>query len=149
MNAGRAESKGVSLELDQRVDKWLRLFTNFTYTDAKIKENSANPASVGKRLTQMPDVMFNAGGEFAMGPFVASLTGRYVGKRYSTDTNTDTVDGVYGSYDPFFTADVKISYKVTKFATISFSVDNITDASYYSSYKAPGRLWFAELGLKF
>ncbi|MDD5169074.1 MAG: TonB-dependent receptor, partial [Syntrophales bacterium] len=145
----KAESKGITLEVDQRFDKWVRLFSNVTYQDARIKENSANPASVDKRLTFMPDVMFNVGGELEIGPFSASLTGRYVGKRYSTDTNTDTVNNVYGSYDPFFTGDAKISYKITKFAKASLSVDNIADASYFSSYKAPGRLWFGELGLTF
>jgi iron complex outermembrane recepter protein len=149
MNAGKAESKGITLEVEQRFDKFLRLFANYTYTDARIKENSANPASVDKRLTFMPDTMVNAGAEFEMGPFSASLTGRYMGKRYSTDTNTDTVNNVYGSYDPFFTADAKASYKVTKFATVSFSVDNIAGESYFSSYLAPGRSWFGELELKF
>ena len=88
MNAGKAESKGVVLEIEQRFDKLLRLFANYTYTDARIKENSANPASVDKRITFMPDTMINAGAECEVGPFSASLTGRYVGKRYSTDTNT-------------------------------------------------------------
>jgi len=149
MNAARAESKGITLEIEQRFDKLLRLFANYTYTDARIKENSTNPASVDKRLTFMPDTMVNAGAECEVGPLRASLTGRYVGKRYSTDTNTDTVNNVYGSYDPFFTADAKASYKVTKFATVSFSVDNIAGESYFSSYIAPGRSWFGGLEVKF
>ena len=149
MNAGKAESKGVVLEIEQRFDKLLRLFANYTYTDARIKENSANPASVDKRLTFMPDTMINAGVECEVGPFSASLTGRYVSKRYSTDTNTDTVNNVFGSYDPFLTADAKVSYKITKFATVSFSVDNITNESYFSSYLAPGRSWFGGLEVKF
>ncbi len=149
MNAGKAESKGVVLEIEQRFDKLLRLFANYTYTDARIKENSANPASVDKRLTFMPDTMINAGVECEVGPFSASLTGRYVSKRYSTDTNTDTVNNVFGSYDPFLTADAKVSYKITKFATVSFSVDNITNESYFSSYVAPGRSWFGGLEVKF
>jgi iron complex outermembrane receptor protein len=149
MNAGKAESKGVVLEIEQRFDKLLRLFANYTYTDARIKENSANPASVDKRLTFMPDTMINAGVECEVGPFSASLTGRYVSKRYSTDTNTDIVNNVFGSYDPFLTADAKVSYKITKFATVSFSVDNITNESYFSSYIAPGRSWFGGLEVKF
>ena len=149
MNAGKAESKGVVLEIEQRFDKLLRLFANYTYTDARIKENSANPASVDKRLTFMPDTMINAGAECEVGPFSASLTGRYISKRYSTDTNTDTVNNVFGSYDPFLTADAKVSYKITKFATISFSVDNITNETYFSSYLAPGRSWFGGLEVKF
>jgi len=55
MNAGKAESKGVMLEIEQRFDKYVRLFANYTYTDARIKENSANPASVEKRMTYIPD----------------------------------------------------------------------------------------------
>jgi len=149
MNAGKAESKGVVLEIEQRFDKYVRLFANYTYTDARIKENSANPASVDKRLTFMPDTMINAGVECEVGPFSASLTGRYVSKRYSTDTNTDIVNNVFGSYDPFLTADAKVSYKITKFATVSFSVDNITNESYFSSYIAPGRSWFGGLEVKF
>ena len=65
---GRAESKGITLEVEQRFDKLLRLFANYTYTDARIKENSSNPASEDKRLTLMPDTMFNAGAEFEIGP---------------------------------------------------------------------------------
>ena len=149
MNAAKAESKGITLEIEQRFDKLLRLFANYTYTDARIKEDSSNPAAVDKRLTFMPDTMVNAGVECEAGPFRGSVTGRYVGKRYSTDTNTDTVNNVFGSYDPFFTADAKVSYKVTQFATVSVSVDNIGDAQYFSSYVAPGRSWFGGLELKF
>jgi iron complex outermembrane receptor protein len=149
MNVGKAESRGVMVEIEQRFDKLLRLFANCAYTDARVKENSTNPLTEGKRLTQVPDTTFNAGAELEVGPVYASVTGRYVGKRYSSDTNADKVDDVLLSYDPFFTADAKISYKVAKQVTLSFSVDNIFDESYFSSYKAPGRSWFGEVGLQF
>ncbi|HET6460878.1 MAG TPA: TonB-dependent receptor, partial [Syntrophales bacterium] len=149
VNAGKAESKGIMLELEQRFDKLLRLFANYTYTDARIKENSASPLSVDKRLINLPDTMVNAGVECEMGRFMGAVTGRYVGKRYSDDQNRDTINGVYTSYDPAFTADMKVSYKLTKFATLSASVDNIFDNSYFSYYRAPGRSWFGELALKF
>ncbi len=148
INAGRAQSKGFTLELEQRFDKWLRLFTNFTYTDARIKENSAAPLDVDKRLTFMPDKMFNAGAELDDGPFGVSLIGRYVSKRYSDDQNRDVINGVYTSYDPYFTADAKVFYKVNKFATVFFSVSNIFDASYFDYYQAPGRAWFGGLELR-
>ncbi len=149
INAGKAESKGVEIEAEQRFDKWLRLFANFTYTDAKIKKNDAKPATEGKRLTQVPESMFNIGGDFEKGPLSASLTGRYVSKRYSNDENKDVVNNVYTSYDPYFVADAKVSYKLTKFATLSFSVDNIFDRDYFAYYKAPGRSWFGEITLRF
>ena len=149
INAGKAESQGITLELEQRFDKLLRLFANYTYTDARIKENSASPLSVDKRLVNLPDTMVNAGAECEVGPLMTSVTGRYVGKRYSDDQNRDTINGVYTSYDPAFTADGKVSYKVTKFATLSVSVDNIFDNSYFSYYQAPGRSWFGGLEVKF
>jgi iron complex outermembrane receptor protein len=149
INATRAESKGITLELEQRFDKWFRLFGNLTYTDARIKENSLKQATMDKRLTYMPDTMCNVGAELETGPFSASFTGRYVGKRYQYDINNDTVNNVFSSYDPFFTADAKVSYKVAKFAKVSFSVDNVADETHYEYYKAPGRSWFGEIELSF
>ena len=149
INAGKATSKGIEIEAEQRFDKWLRLFANFTYTDAKIKENDAKPSTVGKKLTDVPERMFNIGVDFEKGPFSAFLTGRYVSKRYTDDENRDRVNNVYTSRDPYFVADAKVSYKLTKFAIISLSVDNIFDKDYFDYYKAPGRSWFCELNLRF
>ncbi len=149
INAGKAESKGVEIEAEQRFGKAVRLFANFTYTDAVIKKNEAKPSTEGKKMTQMPEKMFNIGGEFEKGPMFVSLTGRYVSKRYSNDENKDVVNNVYTSYDPYFTADAKISYKLTKFAAVSLSVDNIFDKEYFAYYKTPGRSWFGEITLRF
>jgi iron complex outermembrane receptor protein len=149
INAGKAESKGVILEAEQKFDKWLKVFANFTYTNAKIDENKAKPSTVGKRLTYLPEKMFNVGADLEAGPFSASVVGRYVSKRYTDDENLDVVNNVPGSYDPFFTGDAKVAYKVCKNATVSFSVLNIADESHYESYRAPGRMWLGELELRF
>ncbi|MEN6374101.1 MAG: TonB-dependent receptor [Smithella sp.] len=149
VNAGKGESRGIELEAEQRFDKWLRLFANFTYTDSEIKENNANPASVGKNMVNTPRIMFNAGGDLEKGPFGASITGRYMSKRYSNDDNSDTASNVYGSYDDFFTVDTKISYKPVSWAEASFSVSNLLDREYYSYSPAPGRSWFLSLTLKY
>ncbi|NTU43669.1 MAG: TonB-dependent receptor, partial [Nitrospirales bacterium] len=149
INAGKATSRGVTLEMEQRLENWLRLFANYTYTNGKIEENIAKPTTEGMNLTYMPRNMVNAAAEVTKGPITASVTGRYVGKRYGDDENKDIVNGVYTSYDPFFTADAKVSYAVTKFATVSLSVDNIFDKDYFSYYKAPGRSWFGEVTVRF
>lgn len=149
INAGKAESKGFTLEAEQKIDNRLKLFANFTYTDARIKENVAKPATVDKRLTYLPDKMFNVGADLELGKFSVSVVGRYVGKRYTDDRNLDTVDDVPGSYDPFFTADAKVAYRIGKVATASLSVLNIADEHHYESYRAPGRLVLGELELRF
>ncbi len=148
-NVGKAESKGIELEAEQSFGNWLRLYANFTYTDSKITENSAKPTTVGESLTMLPDKMFNIGADLTEGPFSASIVGRYVSKVYKNDDNSDSVDNVYYSYDPYFVTDAKVSYNIMKFATLSLSVDNILDEDYFYSDKAPGRSWFGELTLKF
>jgi len=148
-NVGKAESRGVELEIEQRFNKDLRLFANYTFTDSEVTENDAKPEIVGKQLVQVPEHMFNIGGDFGYGRFSGSLIGRYVSKRYRNDDNSDDTDNVYGSYDPCFVADARIAYQVLSFAQVSLSVDNVFDEDYFSYYKAPGRSWFAELTLRF
>ena len=149
VNAGNGESKGTTVEIEQRFDNWLRIFSNLTYTDARITKNSASPLSEGKRITYMPDIMFNLGAVAEHGPFTFSVTGRYVGKRYSDDQNRDQVNNVYTSYDPFVTADAKVSYKVTNFAKVAVAVNNIAGETHFEYYKIPGRSFFGNLELTF
>jgi iron complex outermembrane receptor protein len=137
INAGKGRSRGVEIETEQRWDNWLRLFANLTYTDSSVLENSASPTSVGKDMIDTPRVMCNAGGDLEKGPFGLSLIGRYMGKRYGNDDNSDTASNVYGWY------------KATSWATASCSVANILDREYYSSFLAPRRSWFGELSIKF
>jgi iron complex outermembrane receptor protein len=148
-NVGKAESKGVEVAMEQRVDDWLKLFANLTYTDAKITENEAKPEIVGKKLVWFPELMANVGATFEMGSVSGSLTGRYVSKRYTSDDNSDEKTDVWSSYDPYFVADAKVTYEINRFAEVSLSVDNILDRDYYSYFKAPGRSWFCQLTLSY
>jgi iron complex outermembrane receptor protein len=148
VNVGEAESKGVELEIEQRFEN-SRIFANFTYTDSQVTENDADPSLVGKDLVQVPQKMFNIGGDYRYGPFTTSIIGRYVSKRYRYDDNRDEAEGVYTSYDPYFVTDARIGYKITSFAEFSLSVDNIFNEDYYSYYKAPERSWFAELSFTY
>ena len=158
VNAGKATIKGVTAEIEQKFDKWLKLYANATFTNGKINANSTNPISVGKDIINEPTKMFNIGAEAQQGHFLESLVGHYVAKRFSTDNNTDTVNGVYGSYDPYFLLNGKITYKLfekektaalLKQVALSFSVDNILDRHYFAYYEAPGRSWFTDLTIKF
>jgi len=149
LNAGKAESKGVELEAEQKFGKQARLFFNYTYTDGKITENKAVPLSVGKKMTDVPEHMFNLGADAQYGPFGVMFVGRYVSKRYGTDTNTDTARGVQGALDPFFTGDIKLRYKIADWVTASFSVNNLWDEKYFSSTAAEGRSCFGDLTFKF
>ncbi|MCM8827596.1 MAG: TonB-dependent receptor, partial [Candidatus Omnitrophica bacterium] len=149
VNVGKAESRGIEFNTEQIFRNWLRLFANFTYTHSEIKENKAKPETVGCRLTHIPLWMANIGIEFEKSGFSGSIIGRYVDKWYINDDNSDKIKHVYGSYDPYFVVDGRIAYQLTKFAKLSFLMDNIFNKKYYYNYKAPERSWFVELSLKF
>ena len=69
---------------------------------------------------------------------------------YSSQDNTDTFDNVPGSYDPYFVANAKISYKVDKTLTASLSIKNMFDREYFrSTSKADGRSVYLGLGFKY
>lgn len=147
-NAGRAIGKGIEFEMTQRLEKWLRIFASYTYTDTRITENAANPGSIDKQAPQVPRQVFNTGGEASMGKFSLALTGRYVGQRFSNDDNSDTANSGYGSRESYVTIDSKLSCRILSWATLSLSLDNLLDRTYYDYYRAPGRSWFLELTLK-
>lgn len=147
-NAVEALGKGWEFEAEQVFDKGDRLFANLTLNDAEITDNSASAASVGKKLPDLPRKMYSFGGDLRAGRFTFGALGRYVGKRYSNDDNTDTVNGVYSSRDPYFTAEAKAACALLETLSLSVSVQNVFDKKYYDYYRAPGRSWFAELTWK-
>jgi iron complex outermembrane receptor protein len=147
-NVGGAETRGVELELEQKLGRNSGIFVGYTFTGSEITKYEPNPALVGKILTQAPKEMFNAGINANVGPADICLTGRYVSKRYNTDDNSDTVSGVYGSYDPFFVLDLKTSFRISGESRLSLSINNVFDRDYYVYYVSPGRSWFANLEVK-
>jgi iron complex outermembrane recepter protein len=145
INAGKAKGRGVELGFDQRVTPALKLFANGTFNSAKITKNSAKASTEGKFLTYLPRWVGNGGAEFERGRITATMVGRYVSKLYTQDENKDIFNNVPGSYDPYFTADTKVIYRIHPLLAVSFSVDNVFNRNYFSSYIAPGRSAFAEL----
>lgn len=148
-NAGAAKVKGIELEVRQKLLDGLTAFVNLTFNDSKITENSANPATEGKYMTNTPQKMANIGLQGIKGPWSGSLAGHYVGKVYANDLNADVVSGVYGSYDAYFIADAKLAYKVKDTVSLSLSVSNLGNLKYYQSSLAMGRAYYGEIALKF
>ena len=155
-NAGAARIKGIELEARQKMFDGLTAFANLTFNDPKVTENPSMPQLVGKYIATnsggipgSPRKMANLGVDGSLGPWSGSLVGHYVGKVFSNNDNSDTVSGVYGSYDAYFIANAKVAYKVNAQATLSLSVNNLTDRKYYQSFLAQGRAYYAELALKF
>lgn len=148
-NAGEALTKGVELGVGIRPASWLTVRPTYTFTDATITSNPQVPATVGK---QIPLVARHAAAMVltaAQTRWSATVTARYQGDVYSTDTNTDIVNGVPGSYDPFFEADLALSVTPVKGATILLTGENLLDRRYFMFYRNPGRMLHAGLRLRF
>ncbi|OAQ20056.1 TonB-dependent receptor [Thermosulfurimonas dismutans] len=153
-NSGEGEILGFEGELELKPFSWLSAKVNYTRNDTKITDNPAKPESEGKRFVGVPPWIWNF--ELSANPPLPgnlpglkfSIFGHYVGKVFRYDDNSDKAEGVYGTSEEYFVADVKVSLTWHK-ATLSFSVNNVFDEDYYDYYQAPGRTWFAELKFEY
>ena len=148
INAARAHSRGWEASARAPLLSWLFARAAYTWTKAEIVKNPAAPATVGKRIPYVPPHTASAGLFAVRKRWSASVTGRYVSAVFSTDTNTDTIKGVYGAYDPFFVADAGVSFDLTRFLVFQLSVDNLLNRVYYSYYPVPGRMVLAGLRIR-
>jgi iron complex outermembrane receptor protein len=148
-NAGEGTTNGVELELSHRMNANWTSFLNYTYQRAIISQNAANSASVGKFVQQVPEQILNIGFDYQKEKLSGTLFASYVGKRYSTDINNDTVNGVYGSYDPYFIVNTSLVYKWDKDDSVTFAVNNLFNRQYFCYYVAPGRTYGVQVTHKF
>jgi iron complex outermembrane receptor protein len=147
-NAALGRIRGVEMAANERVLPWLQFKQTYTYTDGVITDNPSLPATVGKHLPQVPSQMTSFIVLANRNRWTGSASGRYQSAVFSTDTNTDIVHGVPGSYNPFFTADLSAGYEVTKHVTFTANVYNVLDRRYYLYYLAAGRQVFAGLRIR-
>jgi iron complex outermembrane receptor protein len=149
LNVPKVTMRGVEIELKQKLWSWLELFGNTTLLDARIREFDDDLAAVGKKITMTPRQQMNIGVTATYWDIKANISGRYVSKIMSTAENSDTVNNVYGSYDPFFVLNSKITYSPVKWVDLSVAWDNLLNRQYYEYYRTPGRTWWAQLTLKY
>lgn len=146
VNAGKATVKGFEVELKQPVASFLDVSANYTYSDPKITENSAAPATVGKTIPLIAKQRANFDLTFKWENFSFAFIESYQSKIYAQADNSDTVSGVQGSYDEYATSDVRFTYSFGN-AKLSIGVENIGGKQYYANYQTPGRTY--NVGLKY
>jgi len=153
-NVARARNYGLEASVEQRFPLGLSFFANWTHHQTIVLEHESNPDAEGKRLPYVPRNICSAGIKFRKTfeekhAFSAGFAGRFVEKPFTTDTNTDFKQHVYGAYEDFVVFDLKISYTLDGRYRFSFWIDNVFDETYYQYYKAPGRSAGASLELRF
>ncbi len=148
-NAGKAEIRGIEVEVVQAILEDTRVFANYTYNTSEITENDSNPDIIGNEITYSPETTWNIGIDTKMGPVSGSVVGKYVSDFTTKDDNSDTIRDVYGTYEEHFTVDASIGYQINDSLKASVAVNNMLDAEYYQNNLVPGRTFYAELLLKF
>jgi iron complex outermembrane receptor protein len=138
-NAGRSHTRGVEIAFRQRATSWLRVSETYTLNDARITRNDFIPLSVGRYVPYVPrnvgsvSILANRGG------WTGSLSGRYAARTFNSDTNTDYVKGVPGSWDPFVEIEATAGYRFKRYVSVFASANNLLNRQYYQFYLSPGR----------
>ena len=134
IQGGKQSSRGLELAGAYNVSKAFRLEANTAYTDAKYDELMRGTVSrAGNRPGGVPQVTANLWGHYQVSDWRASLGLRYVGSRFTDETNTERM--------PSYTvADAVVSWKVNPKTTVSLVGRNLTNRFYATA--AYNSQWF-------
>lgn len=144
-NAGRVRVRGADLFGAVRLLPGLTLDGSLSWIDARMLDNAAEPASVGKRLPTVPARLASLGLTARHGPWQGTLDLRHSGKVFVSAANTDTVQGVPTSYDGYTVANLKLGYRLNPIWRLNLAVNNLTDRRYYAFSLMPRRNATVEL----
>ncbi len=144
-NVGEVEIQGVEFEVDYTFTDALKVLANYTYNESKIKKFEANSALEGKYLTYVPKNKASVSVEYMNPNFINIIaSGRYLGKRYSDDTNAES-----SAYESYTLYDLKLSRKITKSSQFEVSVNDLFDRGYVENYNSPGRVVMTTFKMSF
>lgn len=134
IQGGKQSSRGLELAGAYNVNKAFRLEANVAYTDAKFDELMRGTTNrAGNRPGNVPRVTANVWGHYRIQDWRASLGLRYVGSRFTDETNTERM--------PSYTVmDAVVSWNVNPKTTLSLMGRNLTNRMYASS--AYNTQWF-------
>ena len=127
-NVDRSYRRGIELDASWQVLPSVRLKTNANFSRNRIEEwtqfvegRALHYRDVEPLLT--PSVIVNQGVDFTPNArFSLGGVGRYVGRSYLDNTNSDFTDA-----PAYFVLDANASYAVTDWARVSLQVNNVLD----------------------
>ncbi len=138
-NAGRSHTRGAEIAFRQRAASWLRIAETYTLNDARITRNDFIPLSVGRYIPAVPRNVATVSLIGDCKGWTGSLSSRYMSRTFNSDTNTDYVKGVPGSWDPYYEIEASAGYRFKRYTSLFISGNNLTNRRYYQFYISPGR----------
>jgi iron complex outermembrane recepter protein len=140
-NVGDSRLKGLEMQLGTKPVNGWSVFGSATYTQSTILNNF--PATVSTTLptsgAMFPDTplwMYGASMQYSSGPFMAALSGKYTGKRYTTLVNDEFLDA-------FTVFDLNAGYRFDSGAffkqpTVRLNMSNIFNTKYLLANSGSG-----------
>lgn len=135
-NVGDARVYGVDLEAGMTLMEKLSLYASANFNNSELKSNYSLTTSgvtfalpvKGKKLVLTPDTMVSGRLAYDFGPITLGAEGKYISKRYISDTNDSSIPGytVFG-----LDARVKLPHMGDK-TYLQLNVENLFDKYYIS-----------------
>lgn len=154
-----AEIRNTGVELDAQKDNvfahGLDFFGNVTYVNSEILSDPSFASSTGttadgKKVPYVPEWRAMLGTTYHLDEHWALTAAmRYSGKQYSTLDNSDTTNGVFGSFDSFLVVDLHAQYKVNDRLFVEAGIDNVNDEKYFLYHPFPQRTYTASVRVQF
>jgi len=140
-NFGRVQVRGLELQLGTKPDHGWSYFGSATITDAKSKDNFQESSTVtwqsaGMQFPDTPKLMLAGSVQYASGPYLAALSAKHVGKRYTTLINDEWLDA-------YTTVDLNAGYRfestgMFKNPTLRLNISNLFNERYLLANSGSG-----------
>ncbi len=148
-NIACVKSNGFDIGVKFTPLNWIKFDFGMGYNDIKVTENPEDTSSIGKQLTYVPKITYSGGVTLSLFKVSLALFIRGRTKVYGEPDNSDTISGVYGSYDPYTLLDIIIRYNIKSNINSIFKVSNLLDDTFYDYYRMPGRCFKAGIEVEF
>jgi outer membrane receptor protein involved in Fe transport len=142
-NLGRTRIWGIQSDVEYRVGSFWRLSAGYLYNQAKVKENAATPALVGKFLAQVPVHRGSAWVAYSNARYATVAAGvQFLGRQFDDDLNVRAVPaaalaeaGYAASTEPglpkYAVVDLMASRTIGRTVDVFFGVQNLFDQKYF------------------
>ena len=151
-NVDRTRATGVELVGEQRdvLVRGLSLSGWVTVVDARIEQDRALAAAVGKQLPQLPRLRGAVVATWSpTDKLDVTVAGRYSDRSFATIDNSDHYADTYQGFDGYFVADLHAQYRITPHFIAGLGVDNLNDRKYFLFHPFPQRTVVLDLKYKY
>ncbi len=140
-NVGDSRVRGIELQAGTTPKHGWSFFGSASFTESVLNSNfpvsaTSTLATAGKDFPDTPKLMLGASAQYANGPYLASLSAKHVGKRYTTLMNDESLDA-------YTTADLNAGYRFAssgffKNPTLRLNISNLFDKKYLIANSGSG-----------